>query len=151
MKVEELLTEAHVPFEKKHHAEAFTAQEVAARAHVSGDLLAKVVVVRAGGDYALAVCPATHVVDLEMLSATIGEKARLANEGEMEDIFSDAQLGAEPPFGSLYGMPTYVDESLARHERIVFQAGTHEDTIEMSFADYRKLARPVVGSFTHHV
>ena len=151
MKVEDFLKQANVAFKKVRHGEAFTAQEVAARAHVPGDRLAKVVVVRAGEDYALAVCSATRVIDLDMLSKVIGEKVRLANEGEMEEILSDTELGAEAPFGSLYGLPTYVDESLSHNDSIVFQAGTHEDTIEASFADYRRAAKPMMADFTRHV
>ncbi len=151
MTIEEFLRKQKIPYSKTHHPEAFTAQEVAARAHVPGDQLAKVVVVKSGEKYALAVCPATHRVDLKKLSKTVGADVRLANEGEMEGLFADTQLGAEPPFGNLYDLPTYVDKSLAANKEIVFQAGTHEDTIKMSYADYKKAAGPKEGEFTAHV
>lgn len=151
MTIEKFLRKEKIAYSKTHHPEAFTAQEVAARAHVPGDQLAKVVVVKSGEKYALAVCPATHRVDLKKLSKVVGGDARLANEGEMEGLFADTQLGAEPPFGNLYDLATYVDQSLAANEEIVFQAGTHEDTIKMSYADYKKAAEPTEGEFTTHV
>ena len=151
MDIEEFLRQAKIPYEKKHHPAAYTAQEVAASAHVPGDMLAKTVVVRAGDGYALAVCPATHLVDLKKLSKVVGAEVRLANEGEMENLFEDAELGAAPPFGNLYGLATYVDESLSESKHIVFQAGTHEDTIKVSYEDYRKAVEPKVADFTGHV
>lgn len=151
MKIEEFLRQARIPYEKKHHPEAYTAQEVAASAHVPGDMLAKTVVVKIGEGYALAVCPATHLVNLKKLSKVAGAEARLANEGEMENLFEDTELGAEPPFGNLSGLPTYVDESLAERHDIVFQAGTHQDTIKVHYDDYKNAVEPTVADFTQHV
>lgn len=151
MTIEEFLRKQKIAYSKTHHPEAFTAQEVAARAHVPGDRLAKVVVVKAGDAYALAVCPATYRVDLKKLSKVIGSEARLANEGEMENLFEGVQLGAEPPFGNLYDLPTYVDKSLAAGKELVFQAGTHEDTIAMAYGDYKKAVKPTEAEFATHV
>ena len=151
MKIEEFLRQAKIPYEKKHHPEAYTAQEVAASAHVPGDTMAKTVVVRVGEGYALAVCPATHLLDIKKLSKVVGAEVRLANEGEMENLFEDTELGAEPPFGNLYGLATYVDKSLAGQDSIVFQAGTHQDTISIAYDDYKKAVEPKVADFTQHV
>jgi Ala-tRNA(Pro) deacylase len=147
MKIEELLSSKHVPFSRIHHPEAFTSQEEAAAAHVAGDKLAKVVVVRAGDKYALAVCPATYRVDLSRLSEAVGAPVRLANESEMQGLFKDAELGAEPPFGDLYGLDTWVDGSLADQDEIVFDAGTHTDFIRMSYADFERIAKHKVARF----
>ncbi|MCD6404885.1 MAG: YbaK/EbsC family protein [Planctomycetes bacterium] len=151
MRIEDYLRQEKIPYTKTHHPEAFTAQEVAATSHVPGGQLAKVVVIKAGDAYAVAICPATHVVDVEKLSKIAGGKVRLANEGEMEGLFPDVQLGAESPFGNLYGLTTYVDESLSVNEEIVFQANTHEDTIKISYMDYEKTVKPTVADFARHV
>jgi len=151
MKVEEFLRNQKIPYTKNHHPEAFTAQEVAAVSHVPGARMVKVVVVKAGDKYALAVCPASHRVKLDLLSKVVGKTARLANEGQMEEIFGDTELGAEPPFGAMYGLETYVDRSLAENEQIVFQAGTHSDTIAVSYADFDRVAKPTAGDFAEHL
>jgi Ala-tRNA(Pro) deacylase len=52
---------------------------------------------------------------------------RLATEAEFSSLFPDCEPGAMPPFGSLYNLPVYVDESLAADEAIVFNAGTRRD------------------------
>ncbi len=151
MKVEEFLRTQKIPYTKTHHPEAFTAQEVAATAHIPGKMMVKVVVIKAGDKYALAACPATHRIDLDRLSEELGKKTRLANEGEMEEALKDVDLGAEPPFGVVYGLDTYADKSLAANSEIVFQAGTHTDTIKMSYADFERAAKPIMGEFAEHL
>jgi len=61
-------------------------------------------------------------------------------------LFPDCELGAMPPFGSLYNLRVFVDESLAADEEIVFNAGTHRDAIRMRFADFARLAKPTMTS-----
>jgi len=151
MKVEEFLRKEKIPYTKIHHPEVYTAQEVAATAHVPGREMAKVVVVKAADEFALAVCPADRQIDMKKLSKLADRKVRLANEGEMEDLFPDAELGAEAPFGSLYGMKTYVDSSLAENDEIAFEAGTHTDVVRIAYKDFEKAAEPEKGSFTTHV
>jgi len=151
MNIEDYLRQNKIRYSKIHHPEAFTAQEVAAAAHVPGGKLAKVVVVRAGDRYALAVCPASYRLDLDRLSDIVGEPVRLANEAEMDRLFTDSELGAEPPFGGIYGLETYVDPSLAESDEIVFDAGTHSDVIKIAYEDFERLARPKVVEFAERV
>lgn len=151
MKIEEFLRSRKVPYTKRHHPEAFTAQEVAAVTHVPGGKMLKAVVIRAGDEYALAVCPASARISIDALSKIAGQSVRLANEGEMEGIFSDTDLGAEAPIGSLYGLMTYADDSLSQNKEVVFQAGSHTDVIEISYADFVNVAKPVTGRFAEHI
>lgn len=143
----EFLNAGKVRYEVIHHPEAFTAQELAAIEHVKGKNHAKVVVVKAGDEKLLAVLPADHRVDLEKLDAVVGKKTALATEAEFKDLFPDCAVGKMPPFGNLYGLPTYVDRSLTEDVFIVFEAGTHTDAIKMSYADYERLAQPKVADF----
>ena len=135
-----------VPYEVQHHPVAYTAQEIAERGHVSGKTLAKVVIVLADGNLVLLALPAPCTVDLDkvMLEA---KEVRLAHEDEFAAAFPGCEVGAMPPLGNLYGLPAYVDQTLAEHETIVFQAGTHADTISIKYADFGRLARPNVADF----
>lgn len=93
----------------------------------------------------MLVLSAPQQVDLEKTTAALGVKeVRLADEAEFEDTFPDCEVGAMPPFGNLYGVPVYVEEALAEDERIVFRAGTHTDTMSVRYADFERLAEPVV-------
>lgn len=130
-------------FTTQKHAEAFTAQEVAAAVRVTGYELAKVVVLKADGAYALAVVPAPLRVDLKAVRDILkAKKVSLAREEEFEALFPGCDRGAMPPFGGLWGMATYIDESLASHEQIVFNAGSHTETVSMPYGEYERLARP---------
>jgi Ala-tRNA(Pro) deacylase len=126
------------------HSPAYTAQRIAQSMHTPGREVAKVVVVRHAGQLGLAVLPAQARVDLGRLAAALGGEVTLASEREFAAAFPDCELGAMPPFGMLYGLRTWVDESLLRDQEICFNAGTHSEAIRMSFKDYRRLAAPVV-------
>jgi Ala-tRNA(Pro) deacylase len=146
--LKEFLDNHGVRYVSISHSRAYTAQEVAASAHVAGREFAKVVVVKVDGRLALAVCPATERVDLERLGRALGATdLALATEGEFLEFFTGCELGAMPPFGHLYGLETFASRQLARDERIAFNAGTHTEVLQMAYADFARLERPTVIDF----
>ncbi len=148
-KLEAYLEENRVPYEILLHRPAYTAQEVAAAQHVPGREMAKVVMAKAGERFVMAVLPAPRRLDLEKLAARVPERrARLASEDEFAGLFPQCDAGAEPPFGNLFGVPVYVDESLARDEHIVFPAGSCTETVRLRYADFAMLVQPVVVDLT---
>jgi Ala-tRNA(Pro) deacylase len=152
MNVQQFLRHRDIPFEIMQHQPTYTAQSLAQAVHVSGDEVAKTVLLRADEDYVLAVLPATHSVDLTMAKDLIGAgDVRLAQESECGSHFPDCELGVLPPFGSQYGMKTLVDESLMHDEEIVFEGNNHHEAIRMRLEDYQRLEHPLVGSFAHHL
>jgi Ala-tRNA(Pro) deacylase len=147
-RLENYLRENQVPFEEQHHPRAVSAQEVAASEHIPGRMLAKTVMVLADGEMVMLALPAPYQVDLEKAAAALGvDDARLAEEGEFEDSFPDCEIGAMPPFGNLYGVPVYVEKTLAEDETIVFRSGTHTQTMSVSYSDFERLVEPTVAVF----
>ena len=131
------------------HAPVYTAQEIAASAHVPGKELAKTVIVKVDGQMAMAVLPATHKIDFKLLKKSPGaKKVELASEGEFADRFPECEPGAMPPFGNLYDMEVYVAEPLAEDEEIAFNAGSHTELIRLPYEDFERLAKPKVLRFT---
>ncbi|RPI64665.1 MAG: YbaK/EbsC family protein [Planctomycetaceae bacterium] len=152
MKIAEYLKEHDVQFESHEHIPAYTAQEIAAEEHVSGSRLAKAVVVKGSKGFAMCVLPACCKLDLEKVAKSLKEKTvRLADENEMAELFKDAEVGAEPPFGNLYDLPTLVDLRLSKEDRIVFQAGSHREAICMNYCDYAKLVSPSIADLAIHL
>jgi len=145
-RLEQYFRQNGVPFQSMTHPPAYTAPEVAAAQHVPGKQLAKVVMAKAGQSLLMLVLPANKHVDFRKVAelAHVPE-VRLAREEEFSSIFPDCMIGAMPPFGNLYGIPVYVDTSLTDDPEIVFQAGTHTDTIKIRYADYARLVKPQVG------
>ena len=138
------LNESKVRYEILHHPEAVTAQRIAQAEHVKGRHHAKVVMIKSGEQRLMAVLPADHQIDLEKVGKVIGKTASLDSEKEFKSLFPDCAIGAMPPFGNLYGLPTYVDKSLAAQDYIVFEAGTHSDAIKLSYRDYENIVKPQV-------
>jgi Ala-tRNA(Pro) deacylase len=142
-KLEAHLRENGVPFEIHHHPPAYTAQRVAEVEHVSGKMMVKVVMAFADGKMVMLAVPAPkHVSLAKAAEATGAKEVRLAHEDEFAAAFPDCEVGAMPPFGNLYGIPVYADAELAQDETIVFNAGTHEDTIHMKYSDFERLVKP---------
>jgi Ala-tRNA(Pro) deacylase len=148
-RVQGFLEGSRIPYEVLAHPQAFTAQGVAHASHVSGWLVAKVVIVRPSeGPPLMAVLPASCRLDLERLEAAAGvARLSLAPEFEVHDAFPDCETGAMPPFGNLYGLRVLVDAHLAREPELVFQAGNHREAVRMRFEDFERAVRPVVAEF----
>ena len=152
MSITEFLDSYTSSYELKHHRAVFTAQEMAQEEHVHGMDVAKPVIVKADDVFYMCVIPGCCKIDFDSLKSVLGvSEIELANEIEMEQIFTDCQIGAEPPFGSFFGLTTIMDDRLEHNEFITFQAGTHEDAIEMPLEEYIRIESPQVASFSYHV
>ena len=144
-KLQEYLDQQEVKYISIKHSPAFTAQEIAGAAHIPGKDVAKTVIVKLDGTMAMVVLPAPEMVRMKHLKAETGaSKVELASEEEFKGRFPDCEVGAMPPFGNLYEMDVFVEESLAEDEEIAFNAGTHTELIRMAYTDYEKLVRPSV-------
>jgi Ala-tRNA(Pro) deacylase len=148
MNVQEFLDGKGVAYEVIPHEQAYSAQEVAAVEHVTGHMFAKTVIVEGGGETCMLVLPASRHVDFKRAAELVGAKLEMLSEEQMKGVFPDCEIGAESPFGSQYGLKTFLDESLQEVPVIVFRAGTHDQTIRMSRADYETVEQPTVGSFS---
>jgi Ala-tRNA(Pro) deacylase len=149
-RLKSFLDSNQIPYESLPHSTTYTAQGTAAVMQISGKDVAKTIVVRAGTageETILAVLPGSRHAKLDKLSAAVGKPVRLATELEFSDLFPDCELGAMPPFGALYNLPVYVDESLAKDKEVVFNAGTHHDAVRMAYEDFVRLAKPKICSF----
>ena len=144
-KLREFLDRNQVKYLVISHSVAYTAQGIAALTHIKGKELAKTVMVMVDGRLAMAVVPASFRVDLHRLKKYLGaELVELASEREFRHRFPDCETGSMPPFGNLYGMDVFADETLAEDKEISFNAGTHRELVRMSFEDFKRLANPVL-------
>jgi len=144
-KLRDYLDRSVVGYEVISHRQAFTAQEVAQAEHISGKELAKVVMLRSGKHFSMVVLPAPLRVDLDKAKAAMQmPDLVLATEDEFAGLFPQCEPGAMPPFGNLYDLPVYVDESLTKDESIVFNAGNHTQTVRMQYADFARLVQPTI-------
>lgn len=148
-KLKSMLDESQVKYVTINHSKAYTAQEIAASAHIKGDEFAKTVILKIDGKMAMAVLPASYTIDfLELDQLGLGERVRLANEMEFKDKFPECEVGAMPPFGNLWDMPVYTAESLMKDVEIAFNSGTHKEVIKMKTEDYVKLVQPQTLRFS---
>ncbi len=149
-KLKEYLDSNNIKYVTITHSSAFTAQEIAASAHIRGKEMAKTVIVKIDGKMTMAVIPASNKVDFDLLKEIMKAKSvRLAYENEFMDKFPDCDVGAMPPFGNLYGIDVYVSKSLTEQEEIAFNACNHSELIKMSYKDFERLVKPKLIEFSY--
>jgi Ala-tRNA(Pro) deacylase len=146
--IRDYLEKNHVTYWRKIHPVAYTAQELAQMDHVPGRDIAKTVVLKSDGRFMLAVLPADLEINMAILKRKLGSlNLMLATEEEFAPLFPQSQKGAMPPFGGLYGLPVFCDRTLASRREIEFNAGTHVDTLRMTFEEFEVLERPIILDF----
>jgi Ala-tRNA(Pro) deacylase len=148
-KLKAVLDEAKVSYEIYNHRLSFTAQETAQSLHHSGKEIAKVVILKAKGSFAMAVVPGNRMVSLRKARLALAARdVSVASEKEFSAFFPACEVGAMPPFGNLFGLPVYVDPALETEEEIFFNAGNHQQTVSMSYAEFKRLVNPMIISLT---
>jgi Ala-tRNA(Pro) deacylase len=148
-KLKEFLDRERIKYVTIIHSTAYTAQEVAQSVHIKGRELAKTVIVKLDGEMAMAVLPADRKIVLQDLREVTGsDQAKFASEEEFRQQFPDCETGAMPPFGNLYGLEVYAAASLSENEDIAFNAGSHTEVMKLAYADFERLVKPKVLSFT---
>jgi Ala-tRNA(Pro) deacylase len=142
------LESKQIPWVRHPHERAVPAQQVAHVVHVSGYQLAKTVVFETDGERWMAVLPAVALVDIDRLGEILDKRrVRLLDEDEFAGLFPGCEVGAEPPFGSLFGIPVLMDDSLREQERMLVRAGSHDEVLELRTKDFERRERPRTGTF----
>ena len=150
-RLKEHLEREGVAYDTVPHPRTATASETAEAAHVPGHLVAKAVVIHQEEGYVLAVVPSTHRVDLQTVQALVDRRLGLASEGEIGQIFDDCSMGAVPPVGAAYGVPTLLDESLTGKDEIWFEGGDHRTLVLVTGKDFDRLMKGArQASFSEH-
>ena len=147
-RLHEYLDEHGVDYETHTHERAVSAQRLAAAEHHTGWDVAKPVILKVGGELAMAVLPAPLEIDLERAREVFGgNTVELAAEDEFADAFGDCESGAEPPFGNLYDMPVFLDEHLRERSEMICRDGSHTETLTLATNDFVRLVQPEILDF----
>ena len=144
--LQQYLEDQGVEYEVLVHSHTVSASRTAQKSHVSGDQLAKAVVLKSDEDFLVAVLPASHHVDLGRLSGW-----SLASESEASALFPDCALGAVPPLGAAYGVEAILDDGLTAQPEVYFEGGDHASLVHVTAAQFRDLmAGARRGRFSRH-
>jgi len=147
--VKKELDDNGISYEEVEHNEAFTAQEMAQREHITGHRVVKVVALMADGKPVELILPASKRVNLKTAGELLGSRnVRLASEAEIRSYFRDCEVGAIPPFRHWKNIDLLMDTSMAVSGDILISSGTHRDAIRVRFEDWFKITQPKVGAFT---
>jgi Ala-tRNA(Pro) deacylase len=151
MRIANYLADQQVPFDRLLHPPAFCASKRASRLRLAGREVAKAVLLVGPEGFFVAVLPATHTIDLNVLAMSHGGPLRLACRDEVARQFPDCEWGAVSAFGNLYGLPTLLDSSLGSAEWVVFDAGSHFEAVRLSCDDFERLSGALRLSFARPI
>jgi Ala-tRNA(Pro) deacylase len=144
----EFLDRHNIKYTIVPHSLAYTAQDTAALTHIPGQEMAKTVIVNVDDALAMVVLPASCQVDLAALRAATGANSvTLTREKDFMHRFPACETGAMPPFGNLYGMKVFVDETLTKDNEIAFNAGSHWELMRLAYEDFARVVKPTVLRF----
>ena len=145
------LTAENIRYDEISHEFTMTSTRTAEASHVSGDRLAKAIVLRRDSGYMLAVLPASHHLRMSDLRARFGDDIDMASEHEVNQLFADCARGAVPAAGACYGLDVVVDDSIQTQPEIYMEAGDHETLLHLSQAQFARLnANALHGRFSSH-
>lgn len=154
MRVLNLLNEAGADYRVEDLRNVYSAQQLAEETHTQGCHVLKPVITRVGARIIMAIIPADHRLDLEKLAHALGgsEFPELVPESEFSELFDDAAVGAEAPFGELYGMETVMEGSLhdSVHD-VLFLYGSHRRAIRMPVTEFVRVASPTLAPISDHI
>jgi len=148
-KLRDYLDDSEVAYTRHPHPAAYTSQQIAQSIHVPGSEMVKSVILKANEEtLVMAVLSANDTANLDILHEEIGcGVLRLATEDEFRDAFPTCKVGAMPPFGNIFNVPTFCELNLSRNREIEFNAGTHDETIRIAFDDFKRLVNPKLIHF----
>lgn len=147
--LENYLLDRGVRYTVEHHAASTTSLGTARKARVDEASLAKSVVLDDDRGFVLAVLPASRMLEIGRVRNQLGRPLHLSREYEMVRLFPDCALGAVPPLGAAYGLPSVVDASFDDRDEIFFEGGDHETLVRMDGGEFLGLlATAAVGEIT---
>lgn len=141
--VRSTLTDHGVDYGLIPHPRSGSTHESAEAAHVPEDHVAKAVIVRDDTGFAMAIIPGNCWLRLEALDEETGRQLRLAEEPEVDALFTDCRPGAVPPLGSAYGLEVFLDEALTALANVYFEAGDHEHLVRVDGDAFLSLLKGV--------
>ena len=145
------LAARNVPYDEIPHEPTMSSTRTAQACHVSGDRVAKAIVLKRDGGYVLAIMPASHHLDLSRLQTRVGNAVAMANETEIKRLFVDCAGGAVPAIGACYGLDLIIDDSIDRQPEIYMEAGDHQTLLHISGRQFARLtANAMRGRFSVH-
>ena len=136
IKLKQYLDNEQVDYEIIEHPSAYTSMHVAQNAHISGENIAKAVLLHDDDGYVLAIVPATHKVRLGKLNKKFKRYLSLADENDIQELFGDCNIGAIPPLGKAYDIDVIYDDTFKKRKDIYFEAGDHTSLVHMSKDDF---------------
>lgn len=146
-KITNFLKKHNIDYEEIKHKTVYTAHDLAQTLKTELKAIGKTLAIKADKKYILVVVPATHKVDFNKLKKLLkAKKVEIAREVQLGKIFK-MKPGTVAPFGSLHGIPVYLEKSLLKNKLVLISGGSYTESLRMKAKDLQKLGAEVLGVF----
>jgi len=149
-KIINFLKKNKIKYEPIEHQTVYTAYDKAATLKVPQKIIGKTLVVKLDKSPALVLISANKNLDKQKLKKVAKAKAfDFLKEAWMKKNLEGVKIGAIPPFGNLWRLPTFIDKALLREQKIILNSGDYNFSIKISPANLKRLMpNLVVGNFS---
>ena len=164
-----------IKYELISHRTVYTAFDKAQTLRVEEKIVGKTLVIKMDRNFALVLIPANKILDIKKFLKTANSwlkqkmiknshgririsrgqgpserfsHANFATEDWMKKHLTGVRVGAIPPLGNLWGLPTFIEKSLINQPKIVINGGDYNSSIKIGPASLKKIIPDlVIGSF----
>jgi len=112
-------------------------------------MVGKTLILKTDGKLAMVLIPANKNLDKEKIKKLLkAKKVELVSERLIKNKFKGVKVGAIPPFGNLWGLRTFIDNSLMREKEIILNGGDYSFSIKLKSKEIKKLVPDsIFGNF----
>ena len=147
-KILQIFQEKNVSYQLYDHSPVYTSQEAAKVRGVELKTGCKSMVLkRKDGKFILANVAADKKIDFKKLESFLGVKLSFATREEVLKA-TNCESGSVPPFGKLFGLPTFLDQSVLENDFVNFNIGLLTRSVKISKQDLLKLMDPIILKFS---
>lgn len=142
------------------HRTVYTMHDKAMTLRMKPETIGKTLILKADKDLMVILIPGNKKLDKnrfkkalniwrKKMSKRAAKKVDFLSEKAMAAKFKGVKVGAIPPLGPMWKLPTFLDQSLTRQSKIIINSGDYSFSIKISAASLKKLMPDaVVGQFS---
>lgn len=148
MSLEKVLRLTGIDFEKTELPDHYSDDPAAADDPPGHCRLAKPVIVKTAGQFAMCVLPEDACLNLERVSDALNAPdVALASESELQELYAgSSDAGAAPPVGVMFGVRTIMEDRLQNSEFLLIPNRGHTHAVKVRRRDWEQLCGPLVAS-----
>ncbi len=147
--IRNILDSSNIDYDFHEHEPTPTSEDSAKVRGTKIEEGAKALILRGkkSGNNLMAVVRGDKKLNTKEIKKKYGEDVEFEKPEVIEEKYG-LIIGGVPPFGNLFDLPIYFDESILENENVSFNAGLQTRSITMKSESLKKVLDPIMGNFS---